>query len=119
MDETACWMDMPSSTTIDHVGAHSVSLKSTGREKDNYTVILTARADGTKLKPFIVFKGKGTRLMKKLQGIPGVIIPFSKNDWMNTELTGDYLYSVVGHLAFGKRLLVWDSYKCHTCDTVQ
>jgi hypothetical protein len=65
MDETACWMDMPSSTTIDHVGARSVSLKSTGHDKDHYTVILTAKADGTKLKAFIV---KGTRI-KKLRDI--------------------------------------------------
>lgn len=119
MDETACWMDMPSSTTIDHVGARSVSLKSTGHDKDHYTVVLTARADGTKFKPFIVFKGKGTRLIKQLQGIPGVIVRFSKNGWMNTELTIDYLHSVIGRLAFSKRLLVWDAYKCHICDAIQ
>lgn len=119
MDETACWMDMPSSTTIDHVGARSISLKTTGHDKDHYTVILTARADGTKLKPYIVFKGKGTRLMKQLQCIPGIIVRFSTNGWMNTELTIDYLHSVVGRLAFNKRLLVWDAYKCHTCDAVK
>lgn len=46
MDETACWMDMPSDTTVDHVGAQSVPIKTTGRDKDHFTVILTARADG-------------------------------------------------------------------------
>ena len=92
----------------------SISLKSTGHDKDHYTVILTARADGTKFKPFIVFKGKGTRLIKQLQDIPGVIVRFSKNGWMNTELTIDYLHSVVGRLS-----LVWDAYKCHICDAVQ
>lgn len=34
---------------------------------------------------------------------------------MNTE----YLHSVIGRLAFSKRLLVWDAYKCHICDAVQ
>jgi hypothetical protein len=38
---------------------------------------------------------------------------------MNTELTIDYLHSVIGCLAFSKRLLVWDAYKCHICDAVQ
>ena len=69
MDETACWMDMPSETTVTFTGAHSVPLKTTGHEKDHFTVILTAKADGTELKPFVVFKGKGTRLMKSLEKI--------------------------------------------------
>ena len=74
MDETAYWMDMPGDTTVHHSGARSISLKSTGHEKDHFTVVLSARADGTtcKLKPFVVFKGKGTRLIKELQKIPGV-----------------------------------------------
>ena len=55
MDETACWLEMPSETTIDVRGAKSVPLKTTGHEKDHYTVILSARADGKKLKPYIVF----------------------------------------------------------------
>ncbi len=59
MDETECWFDMPSDMTIAPTGSRSVPL--TGHEKDHFTVILTARADGKKLKPFIVFKGKGTR----------------------------------------------------------
>ena len=64
MDETACWMDMPSDTTVDNVGARSIPIKTTGHEKSHYTVILTAKADGTKMRPFVVFKGKGTRLIK-------------------------------------------------------
>ncbi len=74
MDETACWMDMPSDTTIDLCGARSVSVKTIGHEKNHYTVVLTAKADGTKLKRFIVFKGKGTHL---LNTISGVIVRFS------------------------------------------
>ena len=56
MDETACWMDMPSDTTVAPLGAHSIPIKTTGHTKDHYTVILTARADGTKLKLYIVFE---------------------------------------------------------------
>ena len=59
MDETACWMGMPSDTTVAFTGAHSVPLNTTGHEKENFTIILSAKADGTKIKPFVVFKGKG------------------------------------------------------------
>uniref|UniRef100_A0A1X7US77 Uncharacterized protein n=1 Tax=Amphimedon queenslandica TaxID=400682 RepID=A0A1X7US77_AMPQE len=66
-------MDRPGDTTVHFSGAPSVSVKTTSHEKDHYTVVLTARADGTKLKSFIVFKGKGCRLIKELNTIPGVI----------------------------------------------
>lgn len=46
MDETACWMDMPSDTTIDVRGANCIPLKTTGHEKDHFTVILSACANG-------------------------------------------------------------------------
>ena len=119
MDETACWMDMPSDTTVDSVGARSIPIKTTGHTKDHYTVILTARSDGTKLKPYVVFKGKGTRLIKDLQRIPGVAVRFSSNGWMNDGLALDYLNSIIGPLSFRKRLLVWDAYRCHTSQAVR
>ena len=114
MDKTACWMEMPSDTSAHFAGSRSVPLKTTGHEKDHFTVILTAKADGTncKLKPYVVFKGKGTRLIKELNKISGIVVRFSVNGWMNTELTVDYLHSILGCLAFTKRLLVWDAYRC-------
>ena len=57
MDETAVWNDMISNTTIEKRRAHTVSLKSTGHENLKITVCLTAAADGSKKKPFTVFKG--------------------------------------------------------------
>ena len=114
MDETACWFDMVSDTTVHSTGACSVPVKSTGHEEDHYTVVLTARADGTKLKPYVVFKGKGTRLIKHLKCINGIVVAFSDNGWMNNSLTADYLRSIIGQFSFNKRLLVWDAYRCHT-----
>ena len=106
MDKTACWMGMPSNTTVASAGSRSIPLKSTGHKKDHFTVILTTKANGTKLKPFIVFKGKGMRLIKDLQRIPGVIVKFSSNGWMNDTLTTDYLHTTIGTFSFTKRLLV-------------
>ena len=117
MDEAACWMDTPSDTTIAVTG--SVPLKTSGHEKDHFTVILTAKADGTKMKPYVVFKGKGTRLIKDLQNIPGIVVHFSANGRMNDSLTFDYLHSIIGTLSFSKRLLVWDAYRCHTSQAVR
>ena len=54
MDETACWMDMPSDTTVEVCGSKCVPLKTTGHEKDHFTVILSARANGKKFKPYSV-----------------------------------------------------------------
>ena len=55
MDETAVWSDMVGNVTVDTTGTKDVPLKSTGNEKVKVSVCLTAKADGTKLKPFVVF----------------------------------------------------------------
>ena len=57
MDETSSGFDVLSNTTVDRKGKQSVPLKSTGHEKQHFTMILSSKADGTKLKPYIVFKG--------------------------------------------------------------
>jgi len=58
MDETPVWMDMVSDTTVDKTGSRTVTMKSTGHEKSRVSVCLTAKADGTKLQPFIVLKAQ-------------------------------------------------------------
>ena len=51
------WYDMLSMTTIDATGMKSITLKLTGHEKARVSVCLAVKADGTKLKPMVVFKG--------------------------------------------------------------
>ena len=110
---------MPSDTTVALCSERSVPLKSTGHEKKHFTVILTAHASGTKMKPIIVFKGKGRRLVKELEQIPGIVVRFSANRWMHDALTIDYLRNIIGAFSFYKRLLVWDAYCCYTSAAVQ
>ena len=119
MDETACWFDMLADTTVAPTGSKAVPVKTTGHKKDHFTVVLTARADGKKMKPFIVFKGRGKRLIKDLEKIPGIFVQFSTNGWLNDSLTCNYLKKVIGHFSFNKRLLVWDAYKCHMRELTQ
>lgn len=77
-DETPCWMKIPGDTTVERSGKKSVPLLSTGHEKSRFTFLLSATADGKKLKPFIVFKG--VRPIPDLQRLfPGVVIALSKN----------------------------------------
>ena len=77
IDEMACWLDMLLDTSVIFTGAHSVPLKTIGHDKDHYTVILSAQADGTKMKAYVVFKGKGTCLIKDLQCMLGIVVHFS------------------------------------------
>jgi len=117
MDETPVWMDMPGDTTITRTGVKSVPILTTGHEKARFTVCLAAMADGTKLKPFIVFKG--VRQDPKLLKYPGVVVTYSRNGWMNEQTTKTWIEKVWGTLSFQKRLLIWDAYKCHITDSAK
>ena len=48
---------MTSETTVESKGARTVCLKTTGHEKVKVFVCLAAKADGSKMKPMIVFEG--------------------------------------------------------------
>ena len=52
-------------------------------------VVLAAMAGGRKLRPYVVFKGVPP--VAELAKIPGVVVAYSKNGWMNEELTMDRL----------------------------
>ena len=47
MDETPIW-----------AGMHTVPIRTTGHEKNKLTVCLAVKADGTKMKPYVVIPGK-------------------------------------------------------------
>ena len=114
MDETPVWSDMVSQTTVDRVGKRTITMKTTGHEKSRVSVCLAAKADGTKLKPFVDFKGAKREvadLNKEFK--TKAVVASSENAWMNRELTVDWTNTVVGTFSFGRRLLAWDSYECH------
>ena len=58
MDETPIYLESISKNTIAPIGEKSVYIRTHGGEKTRITVILTIRADGRKLPPFLVFKGE-------------------------------------------------------------
>ena len=120
MDETAVWNDMVSNTNVEKTGSKEVNTKSTGHDNVLISVCLTGKTDGTRLKPFIVFKG-AKRESKAL-------LPFfnrkcsvasSANGWTNEDLTVRWCNEILGQFSFRKRLLAWDSYEAHLRDDVK
>ena len=58
MDETAVYFDIPGNATLHHKSEKSIIIRTTSHEKDKITVILAVMADGHKLPPVVVLKGK-------------------------------------------------------------
>ena len=120
MDETAVWQDMLSSTTVDNVGEKSIRLKTTGHEKSKVSVCLAAKADGTKLKPFIVFPGAKRETKQLNEEFKNkCFVASSVNGWMNEDLTRDWVQGVLGKFSFFRQMLAWDSFKCHITDSIK
>ena len=106
MDETPVWNDMVSNTTVDKQGAKSVCLKTTGHEKCMISLCLTAKADGTKLKPLIVFRAaklESKTLDDEFKGC--CVVTTSGKAWMNEELTITWMKRVLGAFSFNRRLI--------------
>ena len=57
---------------------------------------------------------------KDVASIPNVIVTMSKNVWMDEDLTSEWVDKIwEGAPLPGKRLLVWDLFKCHSTQKVK
>lgn len=119
MDETPVSFDLPTNTTVDELGARSVSIRTTGHERTNFTVVLTCMADGTKLPPLIIFKLKN---IPRGNFPPGVIIRTNQKGWMNENEMLFWIENVWvkrERLSNPQSLLVLDSFSAHIVDSVK
>lgn len=82
-----------------------------------YTVLLASRADGTKIKPLVIFKGK--RPKKPEAYASGVWVEFSDNGWITESLVEDWLRRAIGCLRLRETVLVWDTYSAHMTESVR
>ena len=106
MDETPVWCDMLSETTADKTGKKSITLKLTGHKKARVLVCLAAKADGTKTKPMLVFKGAKREVAALKQEFQHrAVAASSANGWIDTELTQIWVDSDLGSFTFTRRLL--------------
>ena len=56
-------------------------IKTTGHEKRRFTVVLACMADGTKLRPVVIFKHKTQP--KNAKFVPSVIVQAHTRGWMD------------------------------------
>ena len=120
MDETPMCFDMPSATTVNKTGAKEVFIRTTGNEKNHFTVVLACAADGTKLPPMVIFKRK---TLPKGDVFPrGVIVHAQEKGWMDQDGMLLWFKRVLqrrsGSLLRKPALLVWDSFRAHLTEPV-
>ena len=120
MDETPVWFDMPSARTVNSRGEKTVLINTTGHEKSRFTVVLSCLANGTKLKPMVIFKRK---TMPKEKFPPGVVVHCHEKGWMDEAGLKIWIEKVwksrPGGLLRKKSLLIWDSFRAHLVDSVK
>ncbi|CAH1770491.1 4274_t:CDS:2, partial [Entrophospora sp. SA101] len=120
MDETPVYFDMVGNLTIDKRGAKTVQVRTTGNDKNRFTCVLTILADGTKLPPIVIFKGK--RMPKNLPS--QIIVLMHPKGWMD-EIGMKAWFDKVWKRRPGNRitrkkaLLVMDSFEGHKTDSIK
>ena len=95
-------------------------MKLTGHDKVRILVFLTGKADCSKCKPFIVFRGteRESKFLHK-EFKRKSLVATSTNGRMNEELTFRWCSEVLGKFSLPKRLLAWISYEAHLADDVK
>ena len=120
MDETPMFFDLPGNSTVHMIGDKTVSIKTSGHEKTHFTVILACLADGTKLKPAVVFKRK---TMPKEKFPARVLVYVQPKGWVDDRIMSKWLndvwFSRPGALLGRRSLLVWDQFRAHLTDKVK
>ena len=120
MDETPVWFDMPSARTVNARGERTVLVNTTGHEKSHFTVVLPCLADGTKLKPMVIFKRK---TIPKEKFPAGVVVHCHPKGWMDEEGLKIWVQKVwkaqPGGLLRKKSLLIWYLFRAHLVDSVK
>jgi hypothetical protein len=93
-----------------------VSVLTTGHDKLNITVLLTARSDGFKCRPFVLLARKRpiATIVDKFKN--RLALSWKGKKWMDDILTEEYLTTIFGNSLFSTRLLIWDAFRCHTSE---
>ena len=65
VDESPIYLEMPPKKTIEIKGSKNVDIYTFGKEKQRITCVLSIAANGTKLPPLLIFKGKAGKYLEK------------------------------------------------------
>ena len=79
-------------STVSEKRVKSVSILTTGHEKDRFTIMLACLGDGTKLPLYVIFKQK--TLPKNANFPKEVIVRCQEKGWMDQGLVQDWLRTV-------------------------
>jgi hypothetical protein len=100
-----------------------VCVLTTGHEKSRITVVLTARSNGFKMKPFVLLPRKrpDPLIVQQFGNKLNLVWAGAGNSWMNNLYTEQYLCATFGAHNFSqaRKLLVWDSFRCHLSDATK
>ncbi|GBC31340.2 pogo transposable element with KRAB domain [Rhizophagus irregularis DAOM 181602=DAOM 197198] len=103
-------------------GEKTVHICGTGNENNRFTVVLTCTADGTRLPPICIFKGKQMPCGEKAPS--GVVVWFQKSGWMNVELMKHYI-DYLNHIRSSNSqsrfpaMMVFDSFRRYLEESVK
>ena len=64
-DETSIYFENPSTKTIDVKGLKEIIINTDGNEDKKISSLLSITAEGRKLPPFLIFKGKEDKIIEK------------------------------------------------------
>jgi hypothetical protein len=104
MDQTPVPFSLASNTTLNLRGEGTVTVRATGNKKSRCTVSLIICADGTKLKPMVIFKGArngriATRELPQSKFRDNLVLSCQSNAWQDKENMNDWVDGVlVPHL---------------------
>ena len=111
-DQTPVYLDNPYEHTVAPKGAKTVSIKTTGHEKEHMTVMLCMCADGTKLPPNVILKRK---TMPRDTVPKGLVVTVQQKGWMDLDKPKDWIKQVWAKRPMSQKraLLVLDSFQAH------
>lgn len=117
MDETPIFFDMVGNSTVEKKGTKTIQIRTTGNDKNRFTCVLTVLADGTKLTPMVIFKGK--MLPKNLPF--NIVVKMQEKGWMNEDLMKVWFQEVwEKHFKSDeKTLLIMDSFEGHKTKSIK
>lgn len=120
MDEVPMTFDIPATRTVSETGVKTVKVTTTGHERTSFTVVLACAANGTKLKPMVIFK-RVTMPREKLPS--GIVVHCNKKGWINCEVMKLWIAKCYrarpGGFFSPASLLIFDSMAAHKETEVQ
>ena len=114
------FLDLVPNKVIDHGGKKTGRVRTTSSEKNRITVALCCTSSGKLLPPFIIFKGKTKRLLKKMKLPSGAVCSTQVKAWMDEERMLEWIDKVWSLYVQGKpALLTLDTFSGHLTKAVK